>query len=303
VVFHNSTRPASEVELVRFSRILKQTGPDHFQRVQRLGFHLVAFFLEGRCTHTVDFHPHPCRPGTLLHVQPGQVQRWDLTHTGLEAVVLLFTPAFLFPDRPRTGALWQERFFDEVTWPSAIHLDGEDREAMGDWFARLERVYREVDDTLVSAALLRHLVSALFLDLARRRHIGQGPMRAPDAELSRLRRFKADVERSFRITRRVLDYAQHLGCSAKTLDRTCRTALGVSAKSYVDARVVLEAKRILAHTALSIAAIGEDLGFSEPTNFVKFFKAREGCLPGVVRERSRPSSKAGRPARLTSFHG
>jgi AraC-like DNA-binding protein len=57
------------------------------------------------------------------------------------------------------------------------------------------------------------------------------------------------------------------------------------AKSYIDARVVLEAKRILAHTTLSVAATGEDLGFSEPTNFVKFFKVREGCLPGVVRER------------------
>jgi AraC-like DNA-binding protein len=41
---------------------------------------------------------------------------------------------------------------------------------------------------------------------------------------------------------------------------------------------------MLAHTDASVAAIGEELGFSEPTNFVKFFKARAGKLPGAFRE-------------------
>lgn len=290
VAFRNLRRPGSEVEVLRLSTLVaraQRSSPDrvHMQRVQRMGFHLLACFLSGRCVHTVDFQPHDCRPGTVLHVQPGQVQRWDLT-PGLEAVILLFTPGFLFPDRPRTGALWHERFFDEVSWPAAIHLGGADREAMEDWFSRLERTYAAVDDTPASAALLRHLVSAALLDLARRCRIGQAPAAPPGPEVVRIRRFKADVERSFRVTRRVLDYAQRQGCSAKTLDRACRGLLGASAKDFVDARVVLEAKRMLAHTSLSVAAIAEELGFSEPTNFVKFFKAREGTVPGAFRERS-----------------
>ncbi len=48
---------------------------------------------------------------------------------------------------------------------------------------------------------------------------------------------------------------------------------------------VLEAKRLLAHTNQTVAAISEELGFSEPTNFVKFFRSRGGLLPGAFRER------------------
>ena len=284
VVFRNAGRPGSEVELLRLSQILERAPPGQMAKVQRMGFHFVALFVTGRCTHTIDFEPHACRPGTVIHVQPGQVQRFEVT-PGLEAVVLVFTGAFLFPDRPRTGALWQERFFDDVAWPPALHLDGADRAAMADWFDRLERTYHAVDDGPASSALLRHLVSAVLLDLARRGHIGQAPASAPDPELQRVRQFRRDVERSFRVTRRVLDFAQRLGCTAKTLDRSCRRALGASAKSFVDARVVLEAKRMLAHTTLTVAAVGEDLGFSEPTNFVKFFRLREGVLPGVFRQR------------------
>lgn len=286
VAYHNATRPGSDVEVLRLSKILPRVAPGHMEQVQRMEFHVVILFLSGRCTHTVDFQPYPCRRGTVIHIQPGQVQRWDIT-PGLEAQILVFTPMFLFPDRPRTGALWHERFFDDVAWPAAIDLQGVDREAIADWFARLGQTYQTVNDSPASTALLRHLVSVVLLDLARRCRIGQQPAAAPSAELRRVRQFKLDVERSFRVTRRVLDYAQRLQCSAKTLDRTCRAALGTSAKEYVNARVVLEAKRMLAHTALSVAAIGDDLGFSEPTNFVKFFKAHAGQLPAAFRSRSR----------------
>lgn len=47
-----------------------------------------------------------------------------------------------------------------------------------------------------------------------------------------------------------------------------------------------EARRLLAHTHWTVAAIGEHLGFEEPTNFVRFFKARTRESPCVFRARS-----------------
>jgi AraC-like DNA-binding protein len=69
------------------------------------------------------------------------------------------------------------------------------------------------------------------------------------------------------------------------VDRLSREAFGLSAKELIDARVVLEARRLLAHTSLPIATIGESLGFSEATNFGKFFLARTGERPGAFRAR------------------
>jgi transcriptional regulator GlxA family with amidase domain len=47
---------------------------------------------------------------------------------------------------------------------------------------------------------------------------------------------------------------------------------------------VLEAKRLLVHTQLPIGTITAEVGFSEPTNFVKFFRRRKGVLPFKFRE-------------------
>jgi AraC-like DNA-binding protein len=194
--------------------------------------------------------------------------------------------------------MWQERFFDDVSWPVALHLEGADLAAAVDWFTRLEQLYAEVDDSAASLALLRHLVSAVLLDIARRRRL-RPASNASAAEVDRLRRFKLDVERSFRVTRQVGDYATRLGCSARTLDRACQKALGVSAKRWISDRVVLEAKRLLGHTGLTVAAIGEELGFSEPTNFTKFFRAEAGALPQGYRAlvQRRGSPQAGRARR------
>lgn len=277
-----SRRPAAHVEVLRLRALAPLLRHD---RIERMEFHSFALYLRGRSVHAVDFAPHRCRRGTLVRVQPGQVQRWHVP-PGVDGILLLFRPTFLFPERSRVGELFSERFFEDVAWPAALQLEGSDLAAVRSWFLRLERLASEVDESPVGAALLRHLVAATLLDVARRKKLGASPSGMTSDERDRARRFRADVERSFRVTRRVLDYAENLRCSARTLDRLAREAFGVSAKSYLDARVVLEAKRLLAHTTTSIATIADELGFTEATNFVKFFKARTGLLPTAFREDS-----------------
>jgi AraC-like DNA-binding protein len=260
--------------------------------VERIEFHLFALYAHGRCVHEVDFTRHACASGTLVHARPGQVQSWRLG-PGIGGYALLFTPVFLFPDRARTGAVWTERFFEDVDWPVALQLKSADGAAIRSGFERLAQISLEVDESPLSAALLRHMVSALLLDVARRCGLGQRPSRVGAEERARARKLHDDVERSYRITRNVADYAESQQCSPRTLDRACRVAFGTSAKGYVDARVVLEARRLLAHTTMTVAQIGEELGFTEATNFVKFFKARTGELPGAFREKL--ASSWGRP--------
>jgi AraC-like DNA-binding protein len=83
---------------------------------------------------------------------------------------------------------------------------------------------------------------------------------------------KREVERRYASTRAVDDYAKATGYSSKTLLRACRAVTGQSAKAFIDARVLLEARRLLAHTSLTVGQIAMRLGFSEATNFSKFFR-------------------------------
>ncbi|MFI9076677.1 helix-turn-helix domain-containing protein [Streptomyces sioyaensis] len=60
-----------------------------------------------------------------------------------------------------------------------------------------------------------------------------------------------------------------------------------TAEECIDDRGALEAKRLLAHTDLAVAASSRRLGFTEPTNFGTFFRRATGHTPGAFRARER----------------
>jgi AraC-like DNA-binding protein len=57
----------------------------------------------------------------------------------------------------------------------------------------------------------------------------------------------------------------------------------MSAKAFLTQRIVLEARRLLVHSTAAVGTISDELGFDEPTNFVKFFRRETGVTPGVFR--------------------
>ncbi|MEN9701160.1 MAG: hypothetical protein RIR55_475, partial [Bacteroidota bacterium] len=70
-----------------------------------------------------------------------------------------------------------------------------------------------------------------------------------------------------------------MAVSEKKLNKSTLKVLGKSPKVLIDERVVLEAKRLLAHTTSSIKEIGFELGFDEPTNFIKYFRKHVASTP------------------------
>jgi AraC-like DNA-binding protein len=63
------------------------------------------------------------------------------------------------------------------------------------------------------------------------------------------------------------------------LSRASMDATGAGAKEYVDRRVLLEAKGLLAHGDQPAAKIAARLGFSCATNLSEFFHRRTGKSP------------------------
>ncbi|WP_459640649.1 helix-turn-helix domain-containing protein [Flavobacterium sp. CGRL2] len=60
--------------------------------------------------------------------------------------------------------------------------------------------------------------------------------------------------------------------------------LGKTPKEIIDDRVMLEAKRLLAHTNENVKEISYELGFEEPTNFIKYFRKHSNSTPVEFRE-------------------
>jgi AraC-like DNA-binding protein len=271
--FRNPSMPHLEIESFRLSELRRRMPARFFERVQRPRFHLLALYTDGEGCQEVDFVRLACVPGTLIHVHPGQVLRY-LSVERAEAQLVLFTPEFLWP----TGQA-------ETDQPSHLSLDASGFAAVRALFEAIDQEYATTDGGRLSEAIMRHLLMALLLRLGREA-AGARPLDGmPSVQHETYGRFRQVLEREFARTRAVQDYAHELGCAPRTLNRAVLAIAGVPVKRFIDDRVTLEAKRLLAHTPLSVAEIAGRLGFSEPTNFVKFFRRGTGLIPGDFRER------------------
>lgn len=280
VGFQNPDRPRLGLEAVRYSLLTSRLSAQTRTRPHRPDFHTLALATSGQASVTVDFVDHACSPGTLLHIRPGQVHR--LFHPAadtLEADLVLFTAAFP-PRLERISPL-----LSHLPGPAAWHLAGDEyagiERTMDDLASEYHRATREPARTGATADLLRLLLGALLLRVTRLDQ-PEGDTN-PDADNDLFRRFRHELDRSCATTRNAADYAARIGCSPRTLNRACQAATGHTAKALIDAHVALEAKRLLAHTDLPVTTISRRLGFSEPTNFGKFFTRETGSTPGTFR--------------------
>ncbi|MEU5426209.1 helix-turn-helix domain-containing protein [Streptomyces olivoreticuli] len=296
IAYDNPDRLHTGVEVLTFDTLKLRLKGSVARRPSRLDFHQVMLVRGGEGTAMVDFVTHPCARGTLLHLRPGQVQRLPSGTNGrpadLDAVLLLFTADF---PPPLPAAHEVLHGFGPAAW----RLPPDEFDAFDRTVTEMETEYRTLrdgqtpdttapagTDVELTGALLRQLLGALLIRMARLTDPAGRPVpAAPGTEVHLA--FRRELEHSFTTTRNVEDYAARLGCSPRTLTRACLAATGRSAKQLADARVALQAQRLLAHTDLPVAAIGRALGFTEATNFGKFFARETGRPPGDFRRAQR----------------
>ncbi len=258
-------------------------GTDHrwhvdapLHRVHRIDFHVVMLFTGGPVRHMIDFAEYEATAGDLLWIRPGQVHRFS-RESVYRGTVLTMQPGFL----PR--AIVEAAGLYRYDLPPLLHPGPAQLAALQAAFDQLRREYEDTETLPLSlhTAVLRHSLTACLLRLA---HLA-----ASSAETSRqhtdstFTRFRDAVEQGFPTNHSVSAYADALGYSRRTLVRAVRAATGETPKGFIDKRVVLEAKRLLAHTDLPIGRVGVAVGFPDAANFSKFFHLHTGQTPVAFR--------------------
>lgn len=244
---------------------------------QRVDFHLLLFFEKGAGTHMVDFHWHDCRRGTLIHVSPNQVHAFGET-TKNEATLLLFRPELLPDDFfcPETRACPPA----ECVWPPITELDRSSLEFVTTTLKFLDK-QRNSLGVWSQPEIARHIAIGLA-SFAYRTCVEHKPLYQSQPQPLFLA-FLTELESSFASNRDAKWYAEQLGCSYGNLSRVCKATSGETPKIIIDRRVLMEARRLLAFTGNNVSEIGAALGFTEPTNFVKFFQRLAGETPDAFR--------------------
>lgn len=82
-------------------------------------------------------------------------------------------------------------------------------------------------------------------------------------------------------------YADRMCITVNYLNKVSHASLGVSARSYIQSRIVAEAKNLLDITEMNVSEVAATLGFETANYFIRFFKKQVGVTPGEYRSKER----------------
>jgi AraC-like DNA-binding protein len=103
-----------------------------------------------------------------------------------------------------------------------------------------------------------------------------------------VRRFKQAISTSFQSEHSVETYADTLGVSPGHLRDIVRATTGLTPGQMIRDRLIIEAKRLLLYSEMTVAEIGYALSFDDPSYFGRFFKRETKKSPKQFRLERRP---------------
>jgi AraC family transcriptional activator of pobA len=160
---------------------------------------------------------------------------------------------------------------------------GKDGDYLNSLFSALQAEYNGHQPA--REMLMHSLVSVIMVWVSRQAIVRHKASQRPQRQREYLNGFIQLVEETYRQHVKVEDLAHRLGISVSHLNGTCRELAGQPALQIMHERQLLEAKRLLTYTSMTIYEMSELLGFSDPTNFTRLFRRRVGISPKAFRDR------------------
>jgi AraC-like DNA-binding protein len=241
----------------------------------RHDYYTIIWIKESEGYHQIDFNRYALGHQQVYFVSPGQVHQIH-TVSRPRGIVISFNRDFLAFSNISEQFIYHVNLFRPFSENPPLNLDD-------DTVLKLERITGEIkacqDHPLPFHDHAIGALMKLFLIYCNQIcHID--PETGSDQQRTQLvLNFKTLVEQRKHETHKVKDYADELFITPKHLNAVIKSALGYTAKEYIQDRVITEAKRMLLHTSYTMKEIGFHLGFNDPVHFSSFFRKCTGISP------------------------
>lgn len=147
-----------------------------------------------------------------------------------------------------------------------------------------EMMFDEMQQPIPDLAIIRHLLSALFIMVESERKKQQPDDSTLKTQSTTFKNFLKILEENYRRPVGVDFYAEKLFMSARNLNLICQNILNQTVTEIIETRKLIEAKNLLIHSDMTISEIGFELGYKEKAYFTNVFKKRTGQTPTEFRE-------------------
>lgn len=276
-------------DLVHCERISDRSKLHNWELAPHRHTRLHQFLLieRGGGRAVLEAETHPLVPAHLVNAPAGCVHAFFFTPATEGYVLTIATEVFDEVLRDDEGL--RTRLAEPWVGPGQKNM------------LRLMRdIYDEYSALRFGRAHILRAQCAQLAGLAARHIRTAGAAAATGADTALLRRFETLLDAHFIKHWSVADYAERLACAPGHLSRACRRSSGLAASRLIEARLVREARRLLAFTGLGIAQIGYELGFADPAYFTRVFARATGRSPRSFRRQLNTADGKGDPDDVSS---
>ena len=282
IEFTNEQNPNSSFDIVKIEDILKiQTEYHSSFEYHILKFYAILFITAGNGNHFIDFETYNCKKGTILLIGNGQTHKFS-ENTDLKGYILLYRSEFLANLLTLNETTNVLQIFNTSLFEPKIYLENNQ---FIDVFSRIENVKKEyfhIKDNFTNKILGGEVYTLLSLLFRESRAVKNTLL---DAKyLATFLSFQELIKNNILKTTKVIDYANILGISTKTLNTITKNIMGKQAKTYINEYYLLCIKRILIDKKLSIKECAYQSGFDDIPNFYKFIRKHLNQTPEQFRE-------------------
>lgn len=268
-----------EIEVIPIAETIAKNKPG-ISSPHRAEFYHIFWIQKGVAEYYIDFEPVTIKAGSFLFINKDRVQAKD-NKSKHDGKLLLFTDNFFAKSEEDTKYLHSSILFNDLLDIPIIDVSAT---------PSLPVIFHEIERELCSEKdayqydILQNLLHNLLLGAERERRKQGFTELTKGADLDYTILFQDLLQIKFKTIKSVSGYAGQMNVSEKRLTGATVKTLGKTPKILIDEKVILETKRLLIHTNLSIKEVGYELGFEEPTNFIKYFRKHTGKTPIEFRE-------------------
>lgn len=267
---------APQIEVIELSELVKRNQNLLFAPHRTEFFHLFIFE-DCHPLHIIDFKPTQIEPNSLLFLNKGIVHQFD-EKRNYQGWLIVFTDSFYCQSTEDLDYLNRNPLFND------IH-DNPFLKVSGTIINRILKITAEINlkQTTISKPLLtrinQNLLHNILLLAENEKNIQESSPVLKTKDLEYYLTFKSLLVLNLKEEKTVTFYAKQMHITERRLYQTTTTIAGKTPKEIIDQYLLLEAKRLLAQNKKNIKEIAYELGFKEPTNFIKYFKKQTSQTP------------------------
>lgn len=242
----------------------------------RHAFYAVFWIHEGSGKHYIDFCDYEIKKDRIFFLRPEQVHLLDVENQKINYSSILFSEDFFL--------LFEKNNDKEI--PVFIDLICNDDYL---FFSNLwQQLLSETKtDKTFKINILQGEIYMLLYRFLRIADCNKTTPQLPDI----IEKYQKLINLNYRKKHFVSDYAQMLGVNSNYLNVLTQKHLNCKASDLISNRIVLEIKRKLIDTTLTVSEICYMLGFDEISYFSRYFKRLTGERPIIFRNRMKKMYK------------